>query len=75
MTRFTIHTGYIKSNETIANIYNTFAEVISYLQAVCDFNSGGDIRVKIIDREKKSVVYDGLINYNILADLRGYCHE
>ena len=75
MTRFTIHTGYIKSNETIANIYNTFAEVIAYLQAVCDFNSGGDIRVKIIDREKKSVVYDGLINYNILADLRGYCHE
>ena len=75
MTRFTIHTGYIKSNETIANIYNTFAEVIAYLQAVCDFNSGGDIRVKITDREKKSVVYDGLINYNILADLRGYCHE
>ena len=53
---------------------NTFAEVIAYLQAVCDFNNGGDIKVKIIDRKMKSVVYDGLINYNILADLRGY-HE
>ena len=74
-TRFTIHAGYVNSNETNAIIYNTFTEVIAYLQAVCDFNSGGDIRVKIIDKKMKSVVYDGLINYNILADLRGYCHE
>ena len=75
MTRFTVHSRSNASNEVNANIYNTFAEVIAYLQAVCDFNSGGDIRVKIIDRKKKSVIYDGLINYNILADLRGYCHE
>ena len=74
MTRFTIHAGYVNSNEINAIVYNTFAEVLSYIQAVCDFKSG-DIRVKIIDRAKKSVVYDGLINYNILADLRGYCHE
>lgn len=75
MTRFTIHIGYLASNETIANIYNTFAEVLAYLQAVCDFNSSATaIRVKIIDRQKKSVIYDGLINGNILADLRGY-HE
>lgn len=75
MTRFTIHIGYLESNETIANIYNTFAEVIAYLQAVCDFNSSATaIRVKIIDRQEKSVIYDGLINGNVLADLRGY-HE
>ena len=75
MTRFTVHSRSNASNEVNANIYNTFAEVLAYLQAVCDFNSGGDIRVKIIDRKMKSVIYDGLINYNILADLRGYCHE
>ena len=74
MTRYTIHAGDICSNEINAIVYNTYAEVIAYLQAVCDFHIGRSIKVKIIDRKMKSVVYDGLINHNILADLRGY-HE
>ena len=75
MTRFTVHSRSNASNEVNANIYNTFPEVLAYCQAVCDFNETTGPTVKIIDREKKTVVYDGLINYNILADLRGYCHE
>lgn len=74
MTRFTVHSRSNASNEVNANIYNTFPEVLAYCQAICDFNENTGPTVKIIDREKKTVVYDGLINYNILSDLRGY-HE
>lgn len=68
MTRFTIHAKRNTSNEVNANIYSTFEEVLAYCQAVCDFNTG--LAVKIIDREKKAVVYDGPLTYNVLSDLR-----
>ena len=67
-TRFTVHSRSNASNEVNANIYNTFPEVLAYCQAVCDFTNGSN--VKIIDREKKTVVYEGPMNYEVLNDLR-----
>jgi hypothetical protein len=68
MTRFTIHANSLTSNEINASIHNTFEEVLAYCQAVCDFTNGSN--VKIIDREKKTVVYEGPMNYEVLNDLR-----
>jgi hypothetical protein len=66
-TRFTVHSSNT-SNELNCNIYITFPEVLAYCQAVCDFSVGSN--VKIIDREKKMVVYEGPMNYEVLNDLR-----
>lgn len=67
-TRFTIHAGYVNSNETNAIIYNTFTEVQAYCQAVCDLTTGAT--VKIIDREKKAAVWDGPMDHKVLSDLK-----
>lgn len=66
-TRFTVHSRNT-SNEVNCNIYITFTEVLAYCQAVCDFTTGSN--VKIIDRVKKSVIYDGPMDYKVLNDLR-----
>lgn len=68
MTRFTIHARLNTSNEVNANIYNTFTEVLAYCQAVCDLTTGAT--VKIIDREKKAVVWDGPMDHKVLSDLK-----
>ena len=68
---YTIHTSWTGSNGIYAAVYNTFAEVLAYLQAVCDINCEVEgLEVKIIDREKKEDVYDGPLNHQIIADLR-----
>jgi uncharacterized protein YerC len=69
MTRFTIHANSLTSNEINASIHNTFEEVLAYCQAVCDFNMTG-VSVKIIDRVKRSVIYDGPMDYKALTALK-----
>ena len=69
--RYTIHTKWNGSDGIYAAVYNTLAEVLAYLQAVCDINCEVEgLTVKIIDREKKEDVYDGPLNPIILAGLR-----
>lgn len=69
--RYTIHTKWNGSGEPRAAVYDTFAEVLSYIQAVHDINCEVEgLTVKIIDREKKDDVYDGPLNPIILAGLR-----
>lgn len=69
--RYTIHTKWNGSGEPRAAVYDTFAEVLSYIQAVCDVNcETAGLEVKIIDREKKTDVYDGPLNEIILAGLK-----
>jgi len=69
--RYTIHTKWEGSNGTYVAVYNTFAEVLSYIQAVCDVNCDtAGLAVKIIDNEKKDDVYDGPLNPIILAGLK-----
>lgn len=69
--RYTIHTKWDGSDGTYAAIYNTFAEVLAYIQAACDVNcETAGLAVKIIDREKKEDVYDGPLNEIILAGLK-----
>lgn len=70
MTRYTVHARSNASNEMNANIYNSFSEVLAYCQAVCDFNESEGPTVKIIDRKKKKVIYEGPIDYKILSDLK-----
>jgi hypothetical protein len=69
--RYTIHTKWDGSNGTYAAIYNTFAEVLAYTQAVYDVNSDtAGLAIKIVDNEKKEDVYDGPLNLIIIAGLR-----
>jgi len=69
--RYTIHTKWEGSNGTYVAVYNTFAEVLSCIQAVCDVNCDtAGLAVKIIDNEKKDDVYDGPLNPIILAGLK-----
>lgn len=69
--RYTIHTKWNGSGGLNAAIYNTFAEVLAYVQAVYDVNcETAGLAVKIIDREKKEDVYDGPLNEIILAGLK-----
>lgn len=69
--RYTIHTKWNDSGELNAAIYDTFAEVLAYIQAVCDVNcETAGLAVKIIDREKKEDVYDGPLNHIVLAGLK-----
>lgn len=71
--RYTIHTKWNGSGEPRVAVYNTFAEVLSYIQAVCDVNcETAGLAVKIIDRdrEKKEDVYDGPLNDIVLAGLK-----
>lgn len=71
MKRYTIHTKWDGSGGTYAAAFNTFAEVLSYIQAVNDINSEtAGLEVKIIDREKKDDVYNGPLNEIILAGLK-----
>jgi hypothetical protein len=71
MKRYTIHTKWDGSNGTYTADYNTFPEVLAYIQAVNDINSEtAGLEVKIIDREKKEDVYDGPLNLIIIAGLR-----
>lgn len=69
--RYTIHTHWNGSDGTYASIHNTFAEVLAYLQAVCDINcDASDLKAKIIDREKNEITYDGPLNHEILTKLK-----
>lgn len=69
--KYNIHTKWDGSNGTYAVAYNTFDEVLAYIQAVCDVNCDtAGLEVKIIDREKKDDVYDGPLNHIILAGLK-----
>lgn len=69
--RYTINTAWTGSSELHAAVYNTFAEVLSYIQAVCDVNCDtAGLVVKIVDNEKKEDVYDGPLNLIIIAGLR-----
>lgn len=71
MKRYTIHTKWDGSNGTYTADYNTFPEVLAYIQAVNDINSEtAGLEVKIIDREKKDDVYNGPLNLIIIAGLR-----
>jgi len=71
MKRYTINTTWTGSSELYAVAYNTFDEVLAYIQAVNDINCEVEgLTVKIIDREKKDDVYDGPLNPIILAGLR-----
>lgn len=69
--RYTIHTKWDGSDGTYVAIYNTFAEVLAYVQAMHDVNcETAGLEVKIIDREKKEDIYDGPLNEIILAGLK-----
>lgn len=69
--RYTINTTWTGSSELHAAVYNTFAEVLAYTQAVYDVNSDtAGLAVKIVDNEKKENIYDGPLNDIILAGLR-----
>lgn len=69
--KYSIHTKWDGSNGTYTADYNTFPEVLAYIQAVCDVNCNTvGLEVKIIDREKKDDVYDGPLNLIIIAGLR-----
>ena len=69
--KYSIHTKWDGSGGTYAVAYNTFDEVLAYIQAVCDINNDtAGLEVKIIDREKKDDVYDGPLNHIILAGLK-----
>ncbi len=69
--RYTIHTKWDGSGGTYAATFNTFPEVLAYIQAVCDVNCETvGLAVKIIDREKKEDIYDGPLNEIILAGLK-----
>lgn len=69
--KYSIHTKWDGSNGTYTADYNTFPEVLAYIQAVCDVNCNTvGLEVKIIDREKKEDVYDGPLNLIIIAGLR-----
>ena len=71
MKRYTIHTKWDGSDGIYAVAYNTFDEVLAYIQTVNDINCEVEgLTVKIIDREKKDDVYDGPLNPIILAGLR-----
>lgn len=71
MKRFTIHTKWNGSDGIYAAAYNTFDEVLAYIQAVYDINCEAEgLTVKIIDREKKEDTYDGPLNLIILEGLR-----
>jgi hypothetical protein len=68
--RYTLHIRFNNSNGVYASIHNTFAEVIAYCQAVCDINCESAISAKIIDRKKRCCTYEGLMNHQILSDLK-----
>ena len=69
--RYKIHVSWTGSGELHAAVYNTFAEVLAYVQAVYDVNcETAGLAVKIIDCEKKEDVYDGPLNEIILAGLK-----
>lgn len=69
--RYTIHVSWTGSGELNAANYNTFAEVLSYIQAVYDVNSDtAGLAVKIVDNEKKEDIYDGPLNPIILVGLK-----
>ncbi len=69
--KYSIHTKWDGSNGTYTADYNTFPEVLAYIQAVCDVNCNTvGLEVKIIDREKKEDIYDGPLNLIIIAGLR-----
>lgn len=69
--RYTINTTWTGSSELHAAVYNTFAEVLSYIQAVCDVNSDtAGLGIIIVDNEKKEDIYDGPLNDIILAGLK-----
>ena len=69
--RYTLHTSWVGSNGIYAAVYNTLAEVLAYLQGVCDINCEVEgLTAKIIDREKNEITYDGPLNHQIIADLR-----
>lgn len=69
--KYSIHTKWDGSNGTYTADYNTFPEVLAYIQAVNDINSEtAGLEVKIIDREKKEDIYDGPLNLIIIAGLR-----
>lgn len=69
--KYSIHTKWDGSNGTYTADYNTFPEVLAYIQAVCDVNCNTvGLEVKIIDREKKDDVYNGPLNLIIIAGLR-----
>lgn len=69
--KYSIHTKWDGSNGTYTADYNTFPEVLAYIQAVNDINSEtAGLEVKIIDREKKDDVYNGPLNLIIIAGLR-----
>lgn len=69
--KYSIHTKWDGSNGIYTADYNTFPEVLAYIQAVNDINSEtAGLEVKIIDREKKEDVYDGPLNLIIIAGLR-----
>ena len=71
MKRYTIHAKWNGSDGIYANAYNTFDEVLAYIQAVYDINCEIEgLEVKIIDREKKDDIYNGPLNDIILAGLR-----
>ena len=69
--KYSIHTKWDGSNGTYTADYNTFPEVLAYIQAVNDINSEtAGLEVKIIDCEKKEDIYDGPLNLIIIAGLR-----
>lgn len=69
--RYKIHVSWTGSGELRAAVYNTFAEVLSYIQAVCDINSDtAGLAVNIVDNEKKEDIYNGPLNEIILAGLK-----
>ena len=69
--RYTIHTKWDGSGELKTANYNTFAEVLSYIQAVCDVNcETAGLAIKIVDNEKKEDIYNGPLNEIILAGLK-----
>jgi hypothetical protein len=69
--KYSIHTKWDGSGELNAANYNTFPEVLAYIQAVCDVNCDtAGLAVKIVDNEKKEDIYDGPLNPIILAGLR-----
>lgn len=69
--KYSIHTKWDGSNGTYTADYNTFPEVLAYIQAVYDVNcETAGLAIKIIDHEKKEDVYNGPLNLIIIAGLR-----
>ncbi len=69
--KYSIHTKWDGSNGTYTAGYDTFPEVLSYIQTVYHVNcETAGLAIKIIDHEKKEDVYNGPLNPVVVAGLK-----